>query len=319
MMKKQDSRNIGTIGSWVSLFAIFVIVAVGVVFRIGGSEAETKFIATPSPSPSPTIDALALPQCRVDAVMLYMSEQGFADDDYVIGEDRVDWEAPAIGEAGQAAFGDPITSREELAETFESSDSKIRAALQRIEEMFPSYAGDGVLFDPVNWEAVQVVGASQIPGNTGIVDGAVVDMGVRNNSKGDGGWIFIDPTTCTVPKAEVVPTIGFIRFGCTNPGDGLIPPPTPEETPKKNPSLDPAPRGSAPEGEGRNDDPGPGEFIPEEDMERPAQPRPPAEEVDHPKGSTTEPTPEPIPEPEPEAPTPEDPANKCSPAPGESC
>lgn len=318
-MKKQDSRNIGTIGSWVSLFAIFVIVAVGVVFRIGGSEAETKFIATPSPSPSPTIDALALPQCRVDAVMLYMSEQGFADDDYVIGEDRVDWEAPAAREAGQAAFGDPITSREELAETFESSDSKIRAALQRIEEMFPSYAGDGVLFDPVNWEAVQVVGASQIPGNTGIVDGAVVDMGVRNNSKGDGGWIFIDPTTCTVPKAEVVPTIGFIRFGCTNPGDGLIPLPTPEETPKKNQSLDPAPRGSAPEGEGRNDEAGTGEFIPEENMERPAQPRPPAEEVDHPKGSTTEPTPEPIPEPEFEAPTPEDPANKCSPAPGESC
>ncbi|MBC7943154.1 hypothetical protein H7X68_01495 [Candidatus Saccharibacteria bacterium] len=94
----------------------------------------------------------------------------------------------------------------------------------------------------------------------------------------------------------------------------------------KIPSEDPAPRGNAPTGGGRNQDPGPGTYIPPSQMERPPatprrNPAPPVAPAPAPRrapappvGST--PDPAPAPAPEPSAPTPADPATGCSPPPG---
>lgn len=99
-------------------------------------------------------------------------------------------------------------------------------------------------------------------------------------------------------------------------------PPKPPEPPKlqpKNPSLDPYAQGKAPIGGGYNQDPGPGVYIPPQNMvQPPAAPRvnppapapaPPAQSNPSPGGGS-KPIPDPTPPPkaEPEAPKPTDPA-----------
>ncbi|MBC7869139.1 hypothetical protein H7X69_03120 [Candidatus Saccharibacteria bacterium] len=93
---------------------------------------------------------------------------------------------------------------------------------------------------------------------------------------------------------------------------------------KDSPKKDPAARGNAPVGGGRNLDPGPGTYIPPTKMVRPpAAPRvnPPPPVVLTPKGTPAPPVgstpdPAPAPAPEPKAPTPAYPATGCSPPPG---
>lgn len=94
-------------------------------------------------------------------------------------------------------------------------------------------------------------------------------------------------------------------------------PPGKTELQPKDASQDPAARGNAPIGGGRNRDPGPGQYIPPSGMvQPPATPRvnPPAPVIAPPTGSKPDPTPAPAPEPQ--APTPDAPAIGYSPAPG---
>lgn len=105
-------------------------------------------------------------------------------------------------------------------------------------------------------------------------------------------------------------------------------PPTPPTTLEpKDPSKDPVNNGNANTGGGKNQDPGPGTYVPPNQMEQPpATPRPnppkPAPTVPAPAPSNPKPTPtkDPAPAPSPEvsAPTPDAPAQGCSPAPGMS-
>lgn len=103
-------------------------------------------------------------------------------------------------------------------------------------------------------------------------------------------------------------------------------PPTPVPPAQKNPVLDPAPQGNAGNGEGRNEDPGPGAFVPSPAMGQPpvaprVNPDPPpvapALAIPAPAPPALEIPPAPAPPPEQGAPTPDDPATDCVPAPGE--
>lgn len=100
----------------------------------------------------------------------------------------------------------------------------------------------------------------------------------------------------------------------------------------KVPSEDPAPQGNAPEGGGKNEDTGPGQYIPPGDMEQPpdtprVNPEPPAPQPPDPPTQPTQPTkpvptkdPAPPPPAEPEAPEPEAPETGCIIIPGiEDC
>ncbi len=178
-------------------------------------------------------------------------------------------------------------------------------------------------------------GVSVTPGLTGdtkaikvtLSDGSFVTILVRC-----GNVVF--PSRPNLPKVPTdnpkVPVPPVHKVVPNAPPIHRVPPPRvnpPRENPPrlapKIPSEDPAPRGNAPTGGGRNQDPGPGVFIPTEKMERPPaaprrNPAPPAPAPRPapvpPVGST--PDPAPAPAPEPSAPTPADPATGCSPPPG---
>lgn len=110
------------------------------------------------------------------------------------------------------------------------------------------------------------------------------------------------------------------------PWNPALPPDSPDCLEPKDPGQDPAPRGRAPVGGGENDDPGPGPYVPPEEMEKPpATPRvnpttpPPAPPAPAPGPSpapvpTKDPAPHPAPGPS--APAPKDPGTVCEPIPG---
>jgi hypothetical protein len=185
-------------------------------------------------------DAAALAQCRVDALMAYMLAQGFKEDEYIIGEERVDFENPAVLETGSLAFGvngANVTSRDDLQDVFESKEESHLLVIKSVTDKFPSVKRS-VLLDAQNWEVVQTLVDTMLLGNRGYLNGQATTLGDRDSDGGDAGWIFVDPETCTVPFAEgTTPEqiesgdgpVGLVRVGCINPGNGLKP---------KNPKLD---------------------------------------------------------------------------------
>ena len=191
---------------------------------------------------------LVLPQCRVDAIMAYMAAMGFQDDEFVVGEDNVDFQDPRVQASGVFAFGidgADVTSRKKLQAVFESKDPAMVAAVKRTIDASPSIPR-ALLLNSLNWEVVQTKVDTLVLGYSGLVDGTVVTMGNRNSVGGDAAWIFIDPRTCTVPAAEVQPSDGepgdpptviLIRVGCINPGGGLKPK-NPREDVLVNPNVD---------------------------------------------------------------------------------
>lgn len=138
-------------------------------------------------------------------------------------------------------------------------------------------------------------------------------------------------------------TVAYILVRCGNPVYPSQPPgipegPTdnppddnpPDDDEKKDPWNDPYPQGNAPEGGGRNEDPGPGTYIPPGDMETPGPTpyTPPASPTPTPGGGNSgsggnTPTPDPTftpPPPEPSAPPTNNPETGCTPIPGvEDC
>ena len=110
-----------------------------------------------------------------------------------------------------------------------------------------------------------------------------------------------------------------------------LPPDSPKCLQSKDPSQDPAAKGNAPIGGGKNADPGPGTYTPPNKVTHPpstprVNPAPPAPVVPQPQPSTPSnphpapvPTkdPEPAPTPEPSAPPPTNPVGGCVPLPGQ--
>lgn len=178
-------------------------------------------------------DETALAQCRVDAIVAYMTTQGFSDGDYIVGEDRVDWDVAEVNNAGSAAFGQ-IHSREELADVFVSTEPAYVAARASKLAQLPDYPAEVVL-NVNNWEAIQLSVDIDVPGNTGFVGGTVVSLGTRESVPGEVIWFFIDPGTCIIPFAAVtcagepVPEdtpdadrpVPAFRAACANCVDGL--------------------------------------------------------------------------------------------------
>jgi len=147
------------------------------------------------------------------------------------------------------------------------------------------------------------------------------------------------PTTCptvtptpvltTAPTPTPTPT-------CPTPTPTTVPTPTPTPTlAPKDPLQDPVNQGNAPTGGGKNQDPGPGVYVPPEAMVTPppaprinptvptatVQATPTPAPTTAPTAAptpvpTAAPTPIPTPAPEPSAPTPSDPATGYAPPPG---
>lgn len=120
--------------------------------NIGGVREETAQATTasanPTPTPTPTIDMAALAQCRVDAITAYMTEQGFADGDYVVGEERIDTSLSEFSRQGSLGFrqGDTLPeNREQLAELFASTDENVKLAVDAQVRKFPDIERETLL------------------------------------------------------------------------------------------------------------------------------------------------------------------------------
>ena len=204
--------------------------------------------ATPSASASsPEAPDAALVQCRIDGVMEYMTSQGFSDGDYVVGEERLDRSLPYFEAAGPLAFGQGVVvdTRDRLAEAFDSDEPALAAMAQAQVTKLDGVAPAEEVLDASNWEVVQLLVPSTATGNSGFVDGTPVATGERSAEAGDAYWLFVDPSTCLVPRAVATSTgepvdpatpetekpVAAVRVGCINPTDGVhpTPPPTHEE------------------------------------------------------------------------------------------
>lgn len=98
------------------------------------------------------------------------------------------------------------------------------------------------------------------------------------------------PVPTTVPPTTTVPTTTTTTTTVPPTTTTTVPPPPPVTVVPKVPEEDPYPQGNAPQGGGPNEDPGPGQYVPPEEMERP------------PETSRTNPPPPPPPAPAPAVP-----------------
>lgn len=188
----------------------------------------------------------ALAQCRVDALLAYMGEQGFSDGQYVIGEERVDATAPEFSRQGTLGF----RQDDELPATRKAfqrmlSDNENPTAVAIKEQAEANNLALSEVLNARNWEIVQVTVDSLVLGNTGLSGESITSMGDTASASGDAAWIFINPGTCTVPRMKIKATGESVpegtplqdqpalasRIGCNNPTGGFKPVPPPPVTP----------------------------------------------------------------------------------------
>lgn len=263
---------------WFKWFAVacVTLVVIGALAssNIGAVRSEESAAETsPTASPTVTIDMAALAQCRVDALTAYMTEQGFTDGDYVVGEERIDTSLSEFSRQGSLGFrqGDALPeTREQLAELFASTDENVNLAIDAQVRKFPDIERE-TLLNVNNWEIVQTTVTSVVQGNSGLSGNVQVSVGDTTSEAGDAAWVFIDTTSCEVARSYITATgeelpadtdkpdlpVAALRPGCINPTDGFkpVPPPTPPTptpgpptpptpTPGKNPGLDPENQGN---------------------------------------------------------------------------
>ncbi|NCO10683.1 hypothetical protein GW930_02115 [Candidatus Saccharibacteria bacterium] len=239
-------------GTITSVIALLIALAAGLLVGTSDGAPAAQVLPKIPEAPSASIDTQALAQCRVDAVIEYMTLVGFEDGDYVIGEERLDKSLPEFSEAGSLAFGlngQVVDSKEALQGVFESKNPELVAVTNTQVKKFEGQFTREEVLNISSWEVVQMLVPVRVAGNTGFNDGKVVSSGVRKSAAGDAFWLFIDPSTCTVPTAQFDSTgnavdpdtedkdkpVGFIRVGCINPGDR----PEPEPKCPWNPTLPP--------------------------------------------------------------------------------
>jgi len=188
-----------------------------------------------------------------------MTEQGFTDGDYVIGEERIDTSLSEFSRQGSLGFrqGDTLPeTREQLAELFASTDENVKLAIDAQVRKFPDI-GQETLLDVNNWEIVQTTVTSVVQGNSGLSGNVQVSVGDTTSEAGDAAWVFIDTTSCEVARSYITATgvelpadtdksdlpVAALRPGCINPTDGFkpVPPPEPEPEPTCPPNTTPWP------------------------------------------------------------------------------
>lgn len=169
-----------------------------------------------------------------------MSDLGFADGSYVVGEQNIDFNAPEANErSSNASFSSqtPKSAQEVVAE-LQGNSPRATAALNHIIEQSGT-AREAVL-DSDNWVAVQINQDFLLQGNTGF-DGTVFDAGTRHSQSGDVIWFFVNQTKCRqVADGKVKPEDALTahRGACGNPQNEL---PKPNPGPGPSPTPPPAP------------------------------------------------------------------------------
>lgn len=212
--------------------------------------------ATPS-SPDDVTLVVAGAGCdKVGVATLALVGRGFTPDQFVIGEDQINWDSPEAHERGRASFvSDTPTNAKAVTAELSSDSDQSKAALGVILEQ--SKAPREQVLNPSNWVPAQFKVATSLEGNTMFKDGQAKPAGTRQSAAGDVTWLFVNPTECPrVMSGEVPPVLAVVahRAGCGNPqtalpkpGQGVTPTPAPPAATKppahsaKKPSHGPTP------------------------------------------------------------------------------
>ncbi|MCE7936858.1 hypothetical protein DYH10_03695 [Candidatus Saccharibacteria bacterium CPR2] len=141
--------------------------------------------------------------------------KGFADAQFVVGNDNINWESPEANERGESSFAsETARTAEDLVAQLEADDETSQAALNALLEQ--SGARQELVLDPSNWVPAQLLVPSVLDGNTAYKGGEAVPAGSRESAEGDVVWIFIDPDKC-------------VRVTPDATDDGIIPPEVAED------------------------------------------------------------------------------------------
>ena len=232
--------------------AIFIIIFIATL--IPATPQKTSDNSSPvssTTSPTPT-----------ERVNQKLKDNGWGDGTFVLG--TVD-ESKDKSTTGDLGFNQEGSKSLLGMSTFLGSGKDSAEALIKELSDTTSASREEVL-DIKNWVIIQSLIDFKYPGNTSYKNGKVIGAGSRNGSKGDIFFAFV------APNGQIM----FVRGACGNP-QTIIPKPnqptssstTSSKLTPKDPSQDPAAQGNASVGGGKNQDPGPGTYIPPESMARP--------------------------------------------------
>jgi len=188
-----------------------------------------------------------------------LRSRGFAEDQFVIGQDQVNWAEPEANERGEGAFVEETPkSATEVTDQLKADEESARAAKASLLET--SGATEEELLDPANWVPAQFKVGVELPGNTAFSGGEAQSVGTRQSDAGEVIWLFVNPEAC--PEIQLAASEGdeekvnqlaedattAHRAGCGNPQTELpvppvdVPPPAPPTTgPPAPPTTGPPP------------------------------------------------------------------------------
>lgn len=186
-----------------------------------------------------------------------LRSRGFAEDQFVIGQDQVNWAEPEANERGEGAFVEETPkSATEVTDQLKADAESARAAKASLLET--SGATEEELLDPANWVPAQFKVGVELPGNTAFSGGEAQSVGTRQSDAGEVIWLFVNPEAC--PEIQLAASEGdeekvnqlaedattAHRAGCGNPQTELpVPPvevpPTSGPPPSVPPTTGPPP------------------------------------------------------------------------------
>lgn len=176
-----------------------------------------------------------------------MLNRGFSVDQFVIGQDQINWDEPEANERGEGAFVEETPkSAAQVVDQLKADDKSAEAAKASLLET--SGATEEELLTAANWVPAQFKTNVELPGNTAFSGGEAQSVGTRQSDAGEVIWLFVNPEAC--PEIQLAAETGdeqkvnqlaeeattAHRAGCGNPQTELpvppqgVPPTTPPST-----------------------------------------------------------------------------------------
>lgn len=238
-------------GAGVSGIIVAILAVIGLVF--GGANSTPDAVAdTGDRNVSINIMGAGGGCDVMEVATRAMLNRGFVADQFVIGEDQINWDEPEANERGDGAFVEETPkSATQVVDQLKADDESARAAKASLLET--SGATEEELLTAANWVPAQFKTKVELPGNTAFSGGKAQSVGTRQSDSGEVIWLFVNPESC--PEIQLASAEGneeqvnqlaeeattAYRAGCGNPQTELpVPPgdsPSPDTTTSTTPST----------------------------------------------------------------------------------
>lgn len=247
-------------GNWksgvgISGIGIAILAVIGLVF--GGANSTPDAIAdTGNRNVSINIIGAGSGCDVMEVATRAMLNRGFSADQFVIGQDQINWDEPEANERGDGAFVEETPkSAAQVVDQLKADDESAKAAKASLLET--SGATEEELLTAANWVPAQFKTSVELPGNTAFSGGEAQSVGTRQSDAGEVIWLFVNPEAC--PEIQLAAETGdeqkvnqlaedattAHRAGCGNPQTELPVPPQDAPPPATTPPTT-GPPGTAP-------------------------------------------------------------------------